>query len=150
MPAIPQQRIRGQSRPPLLVKWNWAQKPLENPLCGFNISEGQLPGSLVSVTFLQHWQGGMTGLDPLPLSPCGSLTPSQQWKGCSTLNSADLARWSRTVYSTMGLISLLTTRSALGSCQHIPLKPHKAAPALQQPHSCKQAEPGAYIKLSHS
>lgn len=43
MPAIPQQRIRGQSRPPSFVMWNWAPKLLENPVCGFNISEQQLP-----------------------------------------------------------------------------------------------------------
>lgn len=127
MPAIPQERIRGQSRPPLLVMWNWAQKPLENLLCGLKISEAHLPLSTASnlpAAHGQHWEGGMTGPDSLPLSPC---CPLQIQKGCGTLNSADLARCcrrlSRTVYSTVGLISLLTTRSALGPCQHIPEGP---------------------------
>lgn len=89
------------------------------------------PASPQSVIFLQHmvqhWEGGMTGLHPLHLSPFQSLPPSQQWKGCGILDSADLVRrcrrLSRTVNSTVGLISLLTTRSALDPCQHIPKGP---------------------------
>lgn len=68
--------------------WNWARKPLENLLREFSIWKGQ-PSSIPTVSKLPAAHGPAMGdLDPLPLSPCGSLTavermwhPERCWPG---------------------------------------------------------------------
>lgn len=158
MPAIPQQRIRGQSRPPLLVKWNWARKPLENPLCGFNASEGQLP-SIPSVSNLPAAHGPALGgrNDRSRSTPSFSIWVPHSLTAAERMRHPEFCWPAQMLQDTEqdslqhhGANFLADHQVCFGPLPTYPIKGHKAAPALQQPHSCKQAEPGAYIKLSHS
>lgn len=73
MPVIPQQGRRQQSRSALLVKWNWAQKPLQNPLYGCNTPTPQMDNCPAS-PLVRHlpWEGSPRST---PSFSTGSLAP---------------------------------------------------------------------------
>jgi len=114
--------------------------PASLPISNLPAARGPAPG------------GRNGGIDPPPRSTGIPHSP-QQWEGCGTLTSPDLATCCRRPSSTE-----VTAPRSPSPCRtpglpwtpvSIPQAVWRTAPDPLQTHSCIQAAPGAFVTLGH-